>query len=53
VCLACNDEGKVTCLEKERYTWCKDRCLRIERLGCDIVCKEGVVRRVRMFCVLR
>jgi hypothetical protein len=51
VCLACDDEGRVTCLERGRYTWCKNGCLKVEKLGCDMVCDEGLIRREGNYCV--
>jgi hypothetical protein len=50
-CLACDEEGAVICLEKERYTWCKDGCVQVMKLGCDMVCKDGVIRGEGKYCV--
>jgi hypothetical protein len=50
-CLACDDEGAVTCLEKGRYTWCKGGCVRVMNLGCDMVCKNGVIKKEGKYCV--
>jgi hypothetical protein len=51
-CLVCDVEGNVRCLENGRYAWCKDGCVVVEGLGCDMVCEgDGVIRKQGEYCV--
>lgn len=50
-CLACDREGEVTCLPARRYMWCTDGCAITEKLGCDMVCEDGVIRKGGEYCV--
>jgi hypothetical protein len=50
-CLACDEEGEVTCLSGGKYIWCTGGCAITEELGCDMVCKEGVIRKEGKYCV--
>lgn len=51
-CLACDVEGKVTCLANRRYAWCVDGCVSVEDLGCDMVCEgQGRIRKEGQYCV--
>jgi hypothetical protein len=50
-CLACDREGEVTCLPARRYMWCTDGCAITEKLGCDMVCEDGVIRKEGEYCV--
>jgi len=50
-CLACDQEGEVTCLPGGKYTWCTDGCAVTLNLGCDMVCKEGAIRKEGKHCV--
>jgi hypothetical protein len=50
-CLASDRDGEVTCLPARRYIWCTDGCAITAKLGCDMVCEDGVIRKEGEYCV--
>jgi len=50
-CLACDEEGEVTCLPGGKYTWCTDGCVVTLKMGCDMICKQGTIRKEGNYCV--